>query len=215
MLDERLRRAYTPWADAAAARLARVGLRPGHVTLAGLLAGLGAVGAILLDAPIVAVSLWLLNRLLDGLDGPLARRLGSSDLGGFLDFGADLVVYASIPAALGAADPALRLSLLVLVAAFYANAGMHLTLSGVLEKRDAAGNRSGRSILLLPGVAEGFETIVAYALLVGLPSMRVTIAWSLAAIMLLAIVQRLHQGIVLLRSTPRDRARSAPLEDAT
>lgn len=202
-----------PWADAAAARLARAGIRPGHVTLAGLLVGLASAGAILSGSPLVAVVLWLVNRALDGLDGALARRVGSTDLGGYLDFAADLVVYAAIPAALGAIQPDLRLALLVLVGSFYVNAGMHLTLSTILEKRSATGERSGRSILLLPGVAEGFETIVAYSLLLGLPGQRSVIAWSFAGLMLVAIVQRVHQGIVFLRAPRKASSTSARAEE--
>lgn len=197
-----------PWADAVAAHLARWGLRPGHVTLAGLLAGLAAAGAIVLDSPFVGLALWLANRVLDGLDGPLARRLGSTDLGGFLDFSADLVVYAAIPVSLAFANPELALPVAVLVATYYVNAGMHLTLSTILEKRRAAGERSGRSVLLLSGVAEGFETIVAYALLLALPSFRAEIAWGFAALMVLAIAQRALQGVALLRAARK--AQRAP-----
>lgn len=48
----------------------------------------------------VALVLWLLSRLCDGLDGPLARRHrtqsgGDSQAGGFLVITADFVVYGS------------------------------------------------------------------------------------------------------------------------
>ena len=42
-------------------------------------------------------SLLLLNRLLDGLDGAVARAAGGTDLGGFLDITMDFLVYSAIP----------------------------------------------------------------------------------------------------------------------
>lgn len=48
--------------------------------------------------PPQALYCWLLNRILDCLDGALARRRNqSSDLGGFLDLLSDFIIYSAIP----------------------------------------------------------------------------------------------------------------------
>lgn len=48
----------------------------------------------------------MLNRLLDGLDGALARRRGLTDAGGFLDISLDFLFYALVPFGFILADPA-------------------------------------------------------------------------------------------------------------
>lgn len=53
-----------------------------------------------------ALAAIVLNRLLDGLDGALARRRGLSDAGGFLDISLDFLFYALVPFGFIVADPA-------------------------------------------------------------------------------------------------------------
>lgn len=57
------------------------------MTVAGLALGLGSAGAAALRWWWLALVLWLLSRLADGLDGPLARRRARADAGagGLLD----------------------------------------------------------------------------------------------------------------------------------
>ena len=73
----------------------RVGLRPDHVTLASLAAGLAA--CVTLDgAPGLAMGLLAAHVFLDGLDGPLARKLGTAGRRGSLtDTAVDQVVVTA------------------------------------------------------------------------------------------------------------------------
>ena len=57
----------------------------------------------------LAVTLLLLNRLLDGLDGAVARAAGGTDLGGFLDITMDFLIYSAIPFAFALSDPEMPL----------------------------------------------------------------------------------------------------------
>lgn len=92
MLDRVCRRALDAPLGRMAAVLDRPGITPDRITVFGLVAGLaGALFAGLASWPF-ALTLWLLSRLADGLDGPLARRRSeqagnatSTDAGGFLD----------------------------------------------------------------------------------------------------------------------------------
>ena len=75
-------------------------LDPNHVTATGLLLGVSGAVAAGLQSWSLALTRWLLSRLADGLDGPLARSRAAagnpvSGAGGFLDISADFVVYGS------------------------------------------------------------------------------------------------------------------------
>ena len=74
---------------------------------------------------VVAVVLWLLNRALDGLDGAIARARGrGSDLGGYLDMLADVVVYAAVPLGVAVSVDTRSgwMAAAVLLGSFYVNA---------------------------------------------------------------------------------------------
>ncbi|GMV95279.1 MAG: hypothetical protein AMXMBFR82_50570 [Candidatus Hydrogenedentota bacterium] len=75
--------------------MARARLRPDHLTVLSLLAGLAFCPLYLFAVPWAMVAL-LLHVLLDGLDGPLARHLGvASRSGSFTDSMADQTVIAA------------------------------------------------------------------------------------------------------------------------
>ena len=76
--------------------LADAGVSANVVTLGGFVCGIGAAGSVALGWNLPAVALLLLNRLLDGLDGAVARAAGGTDLGGFLDITMDFIIYSAI-----------------------------------------------------------------------------------------------------------------------
>src|SRR5260221_14225761 len=96
MLDSRLRAMLGPALDTAGRRLAAAGVAPAALTAAGWAAGAGACAATALRAWPAALGLWLANRLLDGLDGPVARAGTPTDAGGFLDILAGFRVHAGV-----------------------------------------------------------------------------------------------------------------------
>lgn len=99
MLDPIFRPIIHKPLDAAGRWLAGMGLSANQVTIAGLGLGLAAAIAIALGAFAIGLSLILLSRLADGLDGAVARATTPTDQGGFLDIALDFFVYAAIPLA--------------------------------------------------------------------------------------------------------------------
>ena len=195
MIDARMRAVLSPSMGAAAARLDRLGIRPGTVTAAGLLVGIGCCVAAALGEWTPALVLWLGNRLFDGLDGPLARLRGATDLGGMLDFLADFVVYGGFAVAVAVPDarlgrerPARRLP---------AQQRRLLSFSSILERR---GIELGdeRSLRFTAGLTEGAETIVCYALVCLAPAHAATIFWVFAALVLITVGQRLALAVSTL-----------------
>lgn len=145
-----------------------------------------------------ALVLWLINRALDGLDGPLARRTGPTALGGLLDFSADFVVYSGFVVGVAVAEPAARMACVVLLASYLVNNVILLSYSSLLERlRIEAGDE--RSLRLTRGIAEGAETIVAYSLICLFPQSAAVIAWVFAALVFLTAAQRLTTAVVVLR----------------
>lgn len=191
MLDAQLRaRLVAPALEGVATRLAALGAPAGAVTAAAFAAGGAACVAAGFGLWWIALGLWIANRTLDGLDGAVARRIGPTELGGFLDLVGDLVVYGGFAVAVAIAVPDARLACAALLAAYYANAGAWLAYSSLAERRRLEGG-DDRSLRFVPGLAEGAETYVAYALLCILPRHAATIAWAFAALVALSAAQRI------------------------
>jgi phosphatidylglycerophosphate synthase len=185
MIDARLRGPAGAVLDPLARRIPG-GVTPTAVTAAAAVPGLAAAVAAGAGLHALAVALWLLNRVLDGLDGALARRRGrATDSGAYADILLDVVVYAAIPIGIAAhqGDRAAWTAAAVLLAAFYVNAVSWAYLSALLERRGAGARARGeRTAVTMPaGLVEGAETIVLFTVALAVPGWATAVMWVMAA----------------------------------
>lgn len=169
---------------------------PIAITGLGLLAGLAAAGAAAGREYPAALGLWLLNRLLDGLDGVVAREHGrSSDFGGYLDIMADFAVYAALPIGVVFGQPTAGnvAGLVILLASFYINAASWMYLAAILEKRGAgAASRAERTTVTMPtALIGGTETILFFAAFLLWPMAMGRLFVLMALLVAVGIAQRL------------------------
>ncbi|MEU3224743.1 CDP-alcohol phosphatidyltransferase family protein [Streptomyces sp. NPDC006976] len=204
MLDVRARALLSGPLDRAAVLLDRRAFTPDRLTALGLLTGLASAGSAAAGWWPAAAALWLLSRLADGLDGPLARRRGTADrsgAGGFLDICADFLVYGAfvVGVAVGVGGPALPFLLVLL--AYYVNGTVFLAFSSIAERTGRRDDRlsRGRSLNFLGGLAEGGETIAVHTLWCLLPGFAHTIAWVWAAVVAVTAAHRVVTGYRQLR----------------
>lgn len=210
MLDATLRRRLERPLDRAAGLVDRRGISPDGLTLAGLAVGLGSAVAAGLTWWGVALVAWLVSRVLDGLDGPLARRRarragGVSPAGGYLDITADFAVYGAgvVGVAVGVAGPGAGpadwLPFLAVLLAYYVNGTALLAFSSAAE-RSGRQVDDGRSLSFLGGLAEGTETIAVHSLWLLLPSYAPAVATVWAVVVGVGAVHRTAVGYRLLRA---------------
>lgn len=195
MIDARLRPVLAGTLDRLAAAVDRPWVSPNRLTATGLTLGLAASAAAAAGWWWPALMLWLVSRLADGLDGPLARRRRTaSALGGFLDIVADFTVYGAFVAgvALGVDGPVTPF--LVLLVAYYVNGAALLAYSSIAER---LGRERGdeRSLHFLGGLAEGTETIAVHSLFCLLPGFAGPIAWVWAAVVAVTAGQRVAHAV--------------------
>ena len=195
MFDELLRALKDRLLAPVARRLGRR-VSPTAVTAVGLGVGLAAALLAARGAYRWALAAWLANRVLDGLDGAIARVTGrQGELGGYLDIVADFLVYAALPIGLVVARPTVPLALaaLALLASYYVNAASWMYLAALLERRGAGAAARGErtSVTMPPGLIAGTETIAFYALcLLAAPRGLVPLFGGFAALVLLTAAQR-------------------------
>jgi phosphatidylglycerophosphate synthase len=161
-----------------ARHLVRWGLSANAVTAMGFLFGMGAAGLVASGQFTAGLIVFLLSRLLDGLDGAVARQTQLTDLGGYLDITLDFIVYASMVMGFALADPARNaLAAAFLTTSFMAPASTFLAYAIFAAKRGITTEIRGRkSMYYLGGLTEGFETILTISLMCLFPQWFVVIA---------------------------------------
>jgi phosphatidylglycerophosphate synthase len=191
MFDARLRPLIDPPLNAMGRRIAALGTGANTVTLAGLVPALGAGLAIAHQHYLLALALIAFNRLLDGLDGAVARARGISDIGGYLDTLADFAFYVAVPLGFGFAGPENTAPAMVLIASFTLTCASFLAFAAIAAKRGEETTAHGtKSFFYSTGLAEGAETIAVFAAMCLWPAQFAVIAYAFAALCLLTVVQR-------------------------
>jgi phosphatidylglycerophosphate synthase len=206
MIDAQLRQFMGPPMDRAARGLERLGVTANAVTAVGALIGLAACAAIVLEAYRVGLALILANRLLDGLDGALARRTGPTDLGGFMDLVADFLFYSAVPFAFALAAPNRALAAAFLIFSFVGTGVSFLAFAAIAAGRAMTTDKYGRkSLYYLGGLTEGAETILLFVLMAIRPDWFEPLAWGFGTLCWITTAGRIWSGVVLLRD-PRPPA---------
>ena len=192
MLDPMMRRLIDGPLDAAAIRLARAGLTPNAVTWTGFVIGLWAMIALAVQAYWAALPLILLNRLFDGLDGALARRMAPTDYGAFLDILLDLLVYSGLVFAFAYGRPEHALMAAFLIMTFVGTGGSFLAFAVLAAKRGAQTTaRGNKSFYHAAGLAEGTESIIFCCAICVFPQYFAYLAGLFAAMCLITTAGRI------------------------
>ncbi|MBX7484070.1 CDP-alcohol phosphatidyltransferase family protein [Qipengyuania qiaonensis] len=191
MFDAKLRPLIDPPLNRIGMALSKVGVTANLLTFAGLALGLGGAFAIAFGQLAAGLVLVLLNRLLDGLDGAVARANGPTLLGGYFDIVADFAFYVSIPVAFGFLDPANTQAALVLVASFVLTGVSFLAFAVIAAERGEKTAAHGKKTFFYStGLAEGGETIAVFIAFALFPASFVPIAYGYAALCVLTVFQR-------------------------
>jgi len=201
MLDRAAIALLKPGLQRLAGVLVRAGIGADSVTLFGFALGLTAALAIALGAPLAGLALLLASRLMDGLDGAVARLTLPTDRGAFLDITLDFLFYASIPLAFAFADPAANaLAAAVLLAAFIGTGSSFLAFAVLAERRGLhSEDYPQKGIYYLGGLTEATETLVCFVLMCLWPQHFALWAYGFALLCALTLVMRLLGGWRALR----------------
>ncbi|HTN10564.1 MAG TPA: CDP-alcohol phosphatidyltransferase family protein [Acetobacteraceae bacterium] len=188
---------------APARRLAAAGVSADAVTFSGFALGLLAALLIALEQPLAGLAALLANRVLDGLDGAVARLAGPTERGAFLDIALDFFVYAAIPFGFALADPGRNaLAAAALLCAFMGTACSFLAYAVIAARRGLLSSAyPQKGIYYLGGLTEGAETITCLAVMCLAPAWFPALAWGFAALCLVTTVTRWWWGIRQFRGS--------------
>ncbi|MCT4655863.1 MAG: CDP-alcohol phosphatidyltransferase family protein [Cohaesibacter sp.] len=210
MFDAKLRRLIDPPLNQIGQKLAAMGINANQVTTCGLLLGAVAAFAISQQAYGAGLIILLLSRLMDGLDGAVARASRKTDLGGYLDIVYDFIFYGLIPLSFAFADPEKNaLAASVLLMAFYANGASFLAYAIMAEKRQiSTASHGSKSLYFTGGLAEAGETFAVLAAFCLLPHYFPYLAYGFAAITALTTLSRILLAMqIFAEPSSEDEAR--------
>lgn len=176
--------------------VASAGVSADAVTIAGLVVGLAALPLLwagLFGWALVAIAA---NRLLDGLDGAVARLTGPTDRGAYLDITFDFFFYATVPLGFALADPAANALAASLLITSFVGTGSSFLAFAILAERNGLDNdhHAQKGIFYLGGLTEGSETILAFAAMCVWPSRFPEIAVAFSVLCLITTIGRWRQG---------------------
>ncbi len=196
MFDRQLLALTKPVVDSVAKRLSDFGITANQVSLTGFALGMIAALLIAHGEIMFAIVPLLLNRLLDGLDGAVARFAGATDRGAFLDITLDFLFYAAVPLAFGFCNPQRNaLASAVLLASFIGTGVSFLAYAIMAEKRgDKSTAYPSKSFYYLGGLTEGFETVACFVAMCIWPQHFAVIAYIYAAMCCVTTLTRLVAG---------------------
>ena len=173
-----------------------LGLSANQITLTGFALRIVAAAFISQQAYLWGLAFLLASRLLDALDGAVARLTQATDAGGFLDIALDFLFYALIPLAFAIANPtANALAAAVLLAAFIGTGSSFLAFAVLAAKRGLHNPElPNKSFYFLGGLTEATETLVVFVAMCYWPQHFALLAYGFAFLCALTIATRIGWG---------------------
>jgi phosphatidylglycerophosphate synthase len=196
MFDARLLPSMARLLRRPARLLARIGCTADAISFAGFACGAAAAVLVATGTPLAGLAALLANRVLDGLDGAVARLSGPTDRGAFLDITLDFIFYAAVPFAFACADPAANaLPAAALLFAFMGTASSFLAFAVLAERRRLTSTDfPHKGLFYLGGLTEGGETIACFVAMCLFPAWFPALAWGFAALCAVTTCVRLSWG---------------------
>ena len=172
------------------------GAEADRLTLLGFGAGALAATCLALGWEWSGLLLILMNRILDGLDGEVARLNGPSDRGAFLDMTCDFLFYALVPLGFALADPGQNaLAAAVLIASFVGTGSSFLAFAAIAAKRGLSTDAYRmKGVYYIGGLTEGAETVAVFVAMCLWPGQFAPLAYGFSALCLITTLTRWRMG---------------------
>ena len=200
MLDYRINTIIHPIMNSLANHVPRQ-ISANTITLANFTFGIMVVPLLWLKLYSAAMIVILVNRFFDGLDGAVARKLGPTNLGGYLDITCDFIFYSVVIMGFALADPGNNgLAAAFLIFSFIGTSSSFLAFAAAAEKKGISTNAYGiKGLYYLGGLTEGTETILFLVIICIYPANFPVLAVVFGIICWITVLGRFSSAYTLLR----------------
>lgn len=181
--------------------LKNLNVKPDQVTIVGF--GFGLVSFIFLWLGWYKLGLVfiLVNRVMDGLDGALARITEKTDAGGFLDICLDFIFYSLVIVGFALSNPQINgLPASVLIFSYIGTGSSFLAFAVMAQKYNLKSVKyPHKSIYYIGGLTEGTETIILLVLICLFPAKFPILAYGFAFLCFITTTTRIVAGYTTLK----------------
>ena len=200
MLDHRINKIIHPIMNGLANHIPRQ-ISANTITLAGFAIGVMVVPLLWLKLYSAALAVILVNRFFDGIDGAVARKNGTTNLGGYLDITCDFIFYSVVIMGFALAAPENNgLAAAFLIFSFIGTGSSFLAFAAAAEKQGISSDSHGlKAFYFLGGLTEGTETILFFIILCMYPECFPILAVVFGSICWITVLGRFGSAFTLLR----------------
>ncbi|OEE85916.1 hypothetical protein A1OQ_17590 [Enterovibrio norvegicus FF-162] len=167
-----------------------------QTTVTGFAIGAMALPALAFENYALALLFILINRVMDGLDGAIARIQGVTDAGGFLDISLDFLFYSLVPFGFVLANPDQNAIAGAFLIFSFIGTGSSFLAFAIMANKQGIDDPvyKNKSLYYMTGLTEGSETILCFILMCVFPAHFMEIACVFGAMCWFTTGSRIFNG---------------------
>ena len=199
MIDEYLIKIFKPFLELMASPFYKFGVNANYISLFGLSMSFLSFYLILEGLNNIALFVFLLGRILDGVDGIIANKTRITEFGGFIDIVFDLISYSLVPLAFILKDNSNAIFGSILLATFFGTSSAFFGIA-IFENNKFIKRNPEKSFYHIGGFMGGSITIFFLSLMFIFPEKFNLIALIFSVLCILGTIERIFYAYIILDS---------------
>ena len=197
MIDQYFVKIIKPFLEMVASPFYKFGINANYISLFGLSMSFLSFYLILKDLNITALFVFLLGRILDGVDGIIANKTRITEFGGFIDIVFDLISYSLVPLAFILKDNSNAIFGSILLATFFGTSSAFFGIA-IFENNKFIKRNPEKSFYHVGGFMGGAITIFFLSLMFLFPEKFNLIALIFSVLCILGTIERIFYAYTIL-----------------
>ena len=199
MIDQYFIKIFKPLLELVASPFYKFGVNANYISLLGLSLSFLSFYLILKDLNNIALFVFLLGRILDGVDGIIANKTRITEFGGFIDIVFDLISYSLVPLAFILKDNSNAIFGSILLATFFGTSSAFFGIA-IFENNKFIKRNPEKSFYHVGGLMGGSITIFFLSLMFIFPEKFNLIALIFSVLCILGTIERIFYAYIILDS---------------
>ena len=199
MIDQYFVKIIKPFLEMAASPFYKFGINANYISLFGLSMSFLSFYLILKDLNITALFVFLLGRILDGVDGIIANKTRITEFGGFIDIVFDLISYSLVPLAFILKDNSNAIFGSILLTTFFGTSSTFFGIA-IFENNKFIKRNPEKSFFHVGGFMGGSITIFFLSLMFIFTEKFNLIALIFSVLCILGTIERIFYAYIILDS---------------
>ena len=199
MIDQYFIKIFKPLLELVASPFYKFGVNANYISLFGLSMSFLSFYLILEGLNNIALFVFLLGRILDGVDGIIANKTRITEFGGFIDIVFDLISYSLVPLAFILKDNSNAIFGSILLATFFGTSSAFFGIA-IFENNRFIKRNPKKSFYHVGGFMGGAITIFFLSLMFLFPEKFNLIASIFSVLCILGTIERIFYAYIILDS---------------